>query len=120
MEASPPPGSPLSIEHHRLPDGTIRLSLVGELDLATIDLLDREVDRATAAEKRVVIDLRRLHFIDSTGLHAVLRIDRRLTEGGGQLTIVRGPRAVERLFRLTGLDSRLRIVDSDEVNPDSK
>lgn len=119
MEASPPPGSPLYIEHDRLPDGTIRLALVGELDLATMDLLEQDLDQATATEKRLVLDLRRLQFIDSSGLHALLRIDRRLTEAGGKLTIVRGPRAVERLFRLTGLDTRLRMVDSDEIDPGS-
>jgi anti-anti-sigma factor len=98
MEAIPPPGSPLSI--------------------ATLEMLEQELGRATA-EKRVVLDLRRLQFIDSSGLHALLRADRQLTEAGGQLTIVRGPRAVERLFQLTGLDTRLRIVDRDEVTPGS-
>lgn len=119
MEASQPPGSPLSIESRRLPHGAVEVSLVGELDLATLDLLEQELEQITAAEKRVVLDLRRLAFIDSSGLHALLRADRRLSEAGGQLTIVRGPRAVERLFRLTGLDTRLRIIDHDELDPGS-
>lgn len=117
MEASQPPGSSLSIDRQRLPDGAVELSLVGELDLATIGRLERELDQVTAAEKRVVLDLRRLQFVDSTGLHALLRADRRLSEAGGQLTLVRGPRAVERLFALTGLDTRLHIVDRDELEP---
>ena len=37
-----------------------------------------------------------------------------LEETGGTLTIIRGPRPVERLFKLTGLDSRLNIVGPDE------
>ncbi|MBV9535369.1 MAG: hypothetical protein JO321_08175, partial [Solirubrobacterales bacterium] len=53
MEAS------FSIDRQRLPDGAVELSLVGELDLATIGLLERELDQVTAAEKRVVLDLRR-------------------------------------------------------------
>ena len=118
MEASPP-GSTLSIERHRLADGSIQVALVGELDLASLHLLDQELDRIVPSDKRLVLDLRRLEFIDSSGLHALLRADRRLTDAGGQLTIVRGPRAVERLFRLTGLDTRLRIVDQDELDTPS-
>lgn len=115
MEASPP-DSPLSIERHRLANGDTQLALVGELDLATLDVLEQELDRIASTEKRLVLDLRRLEFIDSSGLHALLRADRRLSDAGGQLTIIRGPRAVERLFRLTGLDTRLRIVDQDELD----
>jgi anti-anti-sigma factor len=114
MEASSP-GAPLSIERHKLADGSTQLALVGELDLATLHLLEQELDRIEPTEKRLVLDLRRLEFVDSSGLHALLRVDRRLNDAGGQLTIVRGPRAVERLFRLTGLDTRLRIIDQDEL-----
>jgi anti-sigma B factor antagonist len=114
MEASPP-GSPLSVARHKRPDGSTQLTLVGELDLATLHVLERELEQIVASENRLVLDLRRLEFVDSSGLHALLRADRRFTDAGGQLTIVRGPRAVERLFRLTGLDTRLRIVDQDEL-----
>jgi anti-anti-sigma factor len=118
MEASAP-GSPLFIERHKLADGSTRLALIGELDLATLHLLEHELERIEPTEKRLVLDLRGLEFVDSSGLHALLRADRRLSDAGGQLTIVRGPRAVERLFRLTGLDTRLRIVDQDELDSPS-
>ena len=119
MEASVP-GSPLSIERHEVADGGTRLALVGELDLATLHVLEQELDQIAPTEKRLVLDLRRLEFVDSSGLHALLRADRRLSDAGGQLTIVRGPRAVERLFRLTGLDTRLRIVDQDQLDHPSE
>lgn len=114
MENAPSPGSPLSIESHRLADGGIQLALVGELDLATMSMLDQELDRLDASGQRVILDLRRLQFVDSSGLHALLRVDRRMQETGGSLTIIRGPRPVERLFNLTGLDTRLHIVDPDD------
>jgi anti-sigma B factor antagonist len=117
MENSPSPGAPLSIESRTLADGAIQMALVGELDLATLAMLDQELDKAGPSGKRLILDLRKLHFIDSSGLHALLRVDRRMQETGGTLTIVRGPRPVERLFNLTGLDTRLHIVDPDELNP---
>lgn len=119
MESSTPSGSPFTIERHRLGDDGIRLALIGELDLATLHLLEQELEQIGPNEKRLVLDLRRLQFIDSSGLHALLRADRRLSDAGGQLTIVRGPRAVERLFQLTGLDSRLRVVDQHDIDPAS-
>jgi anti-sigma B factor antagonist len=109
------PEAPLSVESKTLREGTIQVALVGELDLATISLLDQELDSAHVWGKRVIIDLRKLQFVDSSGLHALLRVDRRLQETGGSLTIIRGPRPVERLFNLTGLDTRLHIVDPDEL-----
>jgi anti-anti-sigma factor len=109
------PEAPLTVESKTLQKGAIQVELVGELDLATIPLLDEELDKAHAWDKRVILDLRKLQFVDSSGLHALLRVDRRLQETGGSLTIIRGPRPVERLFTLTGLDTRLRIVDPDEL-----
>lgn len=115
MENAEPMGVPLSIERKMLAKGAIALALIGELDLATIPHLDQELDNAEAWGKPVILDLRRLEFVDSSGLHAILRVDRRLQETGGTLTIIRGPRPVERLFKLTGLDSRLNIVGPDEL-----
>jgi anti-anti-sigma factor len=84
-----------------------------------MSLLDQELDEKDASGKHVILDLRRLQFVDSSGLHALLRVDRRLQETGGSLTIIRGPRPVERLFNLTGLDTRLHIVDPDTVKASS-
>src|SRR5437016_3559602 len=52
MEASAP-GSPLSIERHKLGDGSTQLALVGELDLATLHVLEQELDRIAPTEKQV-------------------------------------------------------------------
>ncbi len=116
MEASQPSGSPLSIERQALADGAPVLALVGELDLASMHVLEQQLEQLPQASQSLVLDLRRLQFIDSTGLHALLRADRRMADAGGQLTIVRGPQSVERLFRLTGLDTRLRVVEPGEID----
>ncbi len=92
------------------------LALVGELDLASMHVLAQQLEQLPESSQSLVLDLRRLQFIDSTGLHALLRADRQLADAGGQLTIVRGPQAVDRLFRLTGLNTRLRIVGPGEID----
>lgn len=92
--------------------GERALELFGELDLSTTETLDAELERAEAAEARtVVLDLSGLTFMDSTGLRAILLADRRLREAGRRLCLVRGPRAVDRVFTLTGADRRLEFLD---------
>jgi anti-sigma B factor antagonist len=58
----------------------------------------------------IVLDLRKLNFLDSAGLGRVLAVQRRASRDGRRLVVVRGCRAVERLFALTALDLRLEMV----------
>lgn len=57
------------------PDGVVRLALDGELDLDTVEVLRRHVERAVNALQpphRLVIDLAELTFCDSTGVGALV------------------------------------------------
>jgi anti-anti-sigma factor len=50
-----------------------RIAVVGELDLATVPILESEVNAQRAAGfRRVILDLRELQFIDSSGLRCIL------------------------------------------------
>jgi anti-anti-sigma factor len=59
-------------EHAGSPEGT-RLALVGELDLAGVDQLHARLQTLAKRGAPVVLDLRRLQFIDSTGLGELVR-----------------------------------------------
>jgi anti-anti-sigma factor len=50
--------------------------------------------------------------MDSTGLRIVVSADARARENGRRLVVVRGPEAVQRIFRMTRLDERLEMVDA--------
>ena len=88
------------------------LTLGGELDLATVSVLQERLDHARRGKAAVVIDLSRLRFIDSSGLDLLVRAERQLRDSGVQLVLVRGPRAVHRVFALTSLDSHFEFCDS--------
>jgi anti-anti-sigma factor len=89
------------------------LTLGGELDLATAAVLEERLARAVRdGAATVVINLSRLRFIDSSGLQALVRAERQLRASSGQLALVRGPRAVHRVFELTSLDSHFELCDS--------
>jgi anti-sigma B factor antagonist len=91
------------------------LRLDGELDLASVPLLESEVESATLDDPaRIVLDLRGLEFIDSTGLRAILLQDKRSTERGQTFALVRGSEQVQRLMRMTGVDEHLKIIASPE------
>ena len=95
-------------------DGGARIALNGELDIATAPRLEEEVRRLeTEGRKLIVIDLRGLEFMDSSGLRALLAADTRARERGARLVIIRGDDRIQRVLRITRLDERLEIVDDD-------
>jgi len=91
----------------------VEVAIHGELDLATAHQLDAEFARIAELDgvELVVVDLRELVFLDSTGLESIVKFDATARARGIGLAVVRGPRAVERLFAVMQLDQRLRIVD---------
>lgn len=93
-------------------NGVTRVIAGGELDLATAERLDDELKRQERGKPEVlVLDLRELTFMDSTGLRTVLAADARARERVARLVIVRGPEEVHRVFRLTRMDDHLEMVD---------
>jgi len=94
---------------------TTVIAVRGELDLASSPALQEELDRvATSDAKLLIIDLRNLDFMDSTGLSVLVRAHQRTEEQGRQLAMVKGPQQVQRLLSLTGVADRLTLVDSPE------
>ena len=90
------------------------LAFRGELDISNAHWAEAELKRAEQAlsdGSRLVLDLRALEFIDSTGLRFILSARARALEAGRRLLVVRGPEPVERVFRVTRADSMLEMFD---------
>ena len=85
--------------------GDHRLLLSGELEIASVPTLEGAVKRLCTAEgtTAITLDLSELMFIDSTGLAAIIFAGRLCEKHGYGFSLVQGPRAVQRLFELTGL-----------------
>jgi anti-sigma B factor antagonist len=91
------------------------VALAGELDISTAPDVDRELTKIERQQpSTLVVDLRELTFIDSTGLRTILSADARFRQQGGRLVIVPGPPAVHRVFTISLLDQRLQFVDEPE------
>ena len=93
--------------------GDALISLTGELDLSATAPLEEEVERLASEDgvRRVVLDLRELEFMDSTGLRMVALAQRRLRAAERELVLVRGADAVQRVFAITRMDEHLTFVD---------
>jgi anti-sigma B factor antagonist len=101
-------------------DGGVRVILSGDLDLSTAKQAEQAIEEAErGGAALIVIDLRRLSFMDSTGLRVIVSADKRAKRSGRRAVIVQGPSAVRRVFEITRLGERLEIVDTpDEIEPD--
>lgn len=92
------------------------LSLEGELDMASAAQLQSAFEDADLATKTIVVlDLRQLHFVDSTGLRIILAARNRCRKRGQELTVTRGSQQVERLLSVTGMAEHLRTAPPDEM-----
>ena len=91
---------------------SVRVAPVGELDIATVDKLRAEVERLRESGfSQLVLDLRGVRFLDSTGLRLVLELDAAATADSQELQIIRGSAVVQRIFEVTQVAERLKFVD---------
>jgi anti-anti-sigma factor len=93
-------------------DGGIEASLSGEIDLSTVEELQERLETALEGDPGlIVLDLRQVSFLDSSGLRLILRLNKRQEENEGRLVLVRGGRRVARVLEITGVDEQLEQVD---------
>jgi anti-anti-sigma factor len=99
---------PLFAVHSENENGRVRVMMSGELDLATVPLLEQEIERAEQRGSKVAtLDLRGLWFMDVAGLRCILAAVAK-AEGDGRAIAVEGAGiAVRRVFELTGKDDLL-------------
>jgi anti-sigma B factor antagonist len=85
----------------------------GELDLPGAAVLQAEIDRLAEDHDLggVVLDLRGLEFMDSSGLRLVVLADMQAREAGRRFALVRGDETVHRVFEITRMSDRLQFVD---------
>jgi anti-sigma B factor antagonist len=91
--------------------------VTGELDLATAPVLAQALSQAEERAQRVVLDLRELTFMDSSGVHVIVEASLRANASGRGLVLVRGPARVDHVFELTQTSDSLEILDLDPGEP---
>lgn len=84
--------------------------VTGEIDLASAPKVESAISGFSG--QTVVLDLRRVEFMDSAGLKVLLNQRSRLEESGGDLRLVVGEGAVVRLLELTGVSDAFSITST--------
>jgi anti-anti-sigma factor len=93
-------------------DSRVHIAPVGELDIASAPQLEEAVAQATAGPvAELVLDLRELTFMDSTGLRALAQANLKAEQAGTALSIWRGSRQIERVLEISGLGPLLPLAD---------
>jgi anti-sigma B factor antagonist len=114
--------TPFQVQDEELEDGTRVITVRGELDLNTAPELEAPLDRVLAEDERpsILIDLSECEFIDSTGIAVIVRAWRRVDEndagdGAGGLALCSSNDQVQRLLKITGVESSISIHPDREA-----
>ena len=94
-------------------DGRTLVTPRGELDMASAPELEQTILPRLQEGSWLVLDLRSLDFIDSSGLRVVVGAHRSAEEHGGRFTCVRGApgSTVHRIVEIAGIDGVIEMVD---------
>ena len=92
--------------------GACRLTVIGELDIATTPQLE-EAARATITPgvRDLTIDLGEVSFMDSSGLRLLIVLNERASAEGWVLRLLQPAGAVLAVLALTGADKNLPFVE---------
>jgi anti-sigma B factor antagonist len=107
-------GTPQALEFHHRANGDVVLSVTGDVDVscaaalrdALLQLIDKASDGAC-----VVLDVRRMSFIDSTGLGVLVGARRHARSRGVGLVVAAPTPATTRVLEVTGLTTLFEIRD---------
>ena len=92
------------------------VSLSGDLDLRSAGVLSEKLEAIEAGSPDVIVlDLRGLRFLDSTGVALTVRADARARTARRRFVVVPGPPAVRKPFELAQLDRVLEFHDDADA-----
>lgn len=86
-------------------DGIRVLTLAGEIDHDTSDQLHRALDVTGTPGPRIVVDMRQVTFMDSSGINVLIAAYQAVTAADGWLRLATPTEAVARVLQLVGVDN---------------
>lgn len=91
------------------------IDAVGEIDIYTVPKFRKAVDGVIAGgQKHLVVNMAGVTFMDSTGFGVLLSATKRLRPDGGTVNLVNCKAAIDRILRITKLDSIFPVFDTVE------
>jgi anti-sigma B factor antagonist len=87
----------------RRADGVARVSLEGEMDMAAVEPFSKGISELEQEGLDLLVDLRGLTFLDSSGLHQLVELHERSRRAQRTVEFVGTPSHLTKLFELTAL-----------------
>lgn len=88
----------------------LQFFLEGDLDINTVrEFQDEVLKQYKDKDKDIVFDLKKLDYIDSTGLGAIITVFKEVKEKGRKLSVINAKKNIKKLFYITELDSLFEI-----------
>lgn len=98
--------------------GDARLTLLGELDMATVPRVEQAVAALLEQGARsVVVDLSAVTFVDSSGLRMFITLNERAAAEGFELGLIRPTDRSLAVFQITGAEKNLPFLDDSGPAP---
>ncbi len=89
--------------------------LEGEFDLHTVDSFKDAVEKKINSKvKNIILNLKQIKFIDSSGLGAILGLYKRVTARGGKIVMANATPQLKRIFELSGILKIMKISKNEE------
>ncbi|SEC47617.1 stage II sporulation protein AA (anti-sigma F factor antagonist) [Streptomyces sp. 3213] len=85
-------------------DGIVVVALAGEIDHQTAAPLREALDLPDGVAPHVVLDLRQVTFMDSSGINILLAVHQTLAQANGWLRLAGTTPSVQRVIQLVGID----------------
>lgn len=96
-------------------DGVIIFDIDGEIDLYNApEIKDSIKEQMDSGNKKIIINLEKVSYIDSSGIGALISSLSNLKKIGGGLKIIHVYDSVKKVFELTKLTSFFEIYDNED------
>lgn len=94
---------------------TVYIEPEGEISFSTVPAIKREIDNFLRQEdKKVVLNLSKIEFVDSKGLGLIISIFKRMKQLGGELIVEYPQLGVQKLIEMTRLDQMFQVIKTPE------
>jgi anti-anti-sigma factor len=106
----PDPSVPMKFEKE---NGSVVVSLSGEVDVSNAESVQTGIERATAGADRIVIDLTAIEFFDSSALRLLKQLSTDAVAANVPFIVVAPPNSIARsVLDITSMSEELAVEDS--------
>jgi len=104
----------ITAEDFQVIDGCLLIRMPEEIDHHKAGYLCENADRYLVRDdvRNVVFDFERTRFMDSSGIGIVMGRYRKISCFGGQVYAIHADRQIQRIFRLSGLNKIVEVLES--------